>query len=89
MAPHASQKPPLRLDDLDGITLRASDAFLAMGRFLLEYAERVQPEAALATICSGVQVQADRMSGDPAALSDWLQCVEDVLGAGEGDSPPS
>jgi hypothetical protein len=77
------------LDDLDGITLRASDAFLAMGRFLLDFTERVQPESALVTICTDVQIEADRMSSDPAALSDWLKCVENVLAAGEGDSPPA
>jgi hypothetical protein len=85
----ASQERPLRLDDLDGITLRASDAFLAMGRFLLDFTERVQPESALVTICTDVQIEADRMSSDPAALSDWLKCVQDVLAAGEGDSPPA
>lgn len=77
--PDASPKQPLTLADLEPITLNASDAFLAMGRFLLAYAERVQSDAALATICSAVQVQEDRMSGDPAALSDWLICVHAVL----------
>jgi hypothetical protein len=74
-----SGPPPLKLNDLDGITLRASDAFLALGQFLLEFSERVKPEAALATICADVQVEDDLGSTDPAALSDWLKCVEDVL----------
>jgi hypothetical protein len=39
-----SGPPPLKLNDLDGITLRASGAFLALGQFLLEFSERVKPE---------------------------------------------
>lgn len=35
----------------------------AVGRFLLAYPERVQSDAALAAICSGVQVQEDHMAG--------------------------
>jgi hypothetical protein len=49
-----------------------------MSQFLHDYAKRVRPEAAFATICAGVEIEDDRMSGDPAALSDWLKCVQDV-----------
>lgn len=75
-----SQKQPLKLEDLDGITLSASQGFLAMGKFLLEYFNRTNGGGDLATICSDVNVEDDRMSSDPAALSDWAQAVEEVLG---------
>jgi hypothetical protein len=75
---NVSGKQPLKLDDLDGVTLRASDAFLAMGLFLNENAARLSPESALPTILSGIRIESDRMSGDPAALSDWLRSVEAV-----------
>lgn len=71
----------MKLDDLDGITMTASEAFLAMGEYLMAYAARVSPEAQLATICADVQVEEDRMSRDPAALSDWSKCVQTVLGS--------
>jgi hypothetical protein len=66
-----SPKQPLRLDDIDGVTLRASDAFLAMGKFLRGYFDRIKGEGDIATICSDIEVEADRMSADPVALSDW------------------
>jgi hypothetical protein len=81
-----SDKIPLRLDDLDELTLKASEAFLAMGRFLSEYAERLSPETALVTIRSAIEIEKDGMSGDPAALTDWLQCVQAV--SGEDSEPP-
>jgi hypothetical protein len=72
---------PTKLTDLDGINLRASDAFVAMGLFLNENAARLRPETALATILGGVEIEEDGTSGDPAAVSDWLKCVEEVLKA--------
>ena len=77
--PMESQKSPLRLEDLDHVTLKASDAFLAMGSFLKENAARLRPETALVTILSGVEIEESGMSGDPAYLTEWLNCVEDVL----------
>ena len=74
-----SKKQPLKLEDLDEITLNASQAFLAMGRFLHGYSDRTRGEGDIATLCSGVHVESDRMSSDPAALSDWLECVSEVL----------
>ena len=74
-----SAQPPIRLDDLDEVTLRASDAFLAMGRFLSDYAPRLNPETALVVIRSGIEIEEDRMSADPVALSDWLKRVQDAL----------
>jgi hypothetical protein len=77
-----SQKQPLKLDDLDIITLKASEAYLAMGRFLRGYSDRTKGEGDIATLCSGVYIENDRMSSDPAALSDWEQAIHEVL---EGD----
>lgn len=74
-----SQKQPLKLEDLGEITLNASQAFLAMGRFLHDYSDRTEGEGDIATLCSGVHVESDRMSSDPAALSDWQGCVMAVL----------
>jgi hypothetical protein len=74
-----SQKQPLKLEDLDEVALSASQAFLAMGRFLRGYSDRTKGEGDIATLCSGVQIESDRMSSDPAALSDWLECVIAVL----------
>jgi hypothetical protein len=72
-------KQPLKLEDLDGISLRASDAYLAMGRFLRAYFDRTNGKGDLATICSDVEVEQDRMSTDPAALADWEKAVSEVL----------
>ncbi len=77
--PGVSKKPTLKLEDLDEITFSASQAFLAMGRFLHGYSDRTKGEGDIATLCSGVHVESDRMSSDPAALSDWLECVSAVL----------
>lgn len=74
-----SQKQPLKLEDLDEITLTAGQAFLALGRFLHGYSDRTKGGGDIATLCSGVHIEGDRMSGDPAALSDWLEDVNAVL----------
>lgn len=75
-----SNKQPLKLDDLDEVTLKSSQAFLAMGKFLKGYSDRTRGGGDIATLCSGVYVEGDRMSSDPAALSDWVQAVKEVLG---------
>jgi hypothetical protein len=74
-----SQRRPLKLDDLDEITLNAGQAFLALGLFLRGYADRTKGQGDVATLCSGVEVESDRMSSDPAALSDWVESVQAVL----------
>lgn len=70
---------PLKLMDLENVDLNASDAFLAMGRFLAAYHARTSGEGALATICADIQIEDDGMSVDPAALSDWSESVRAVL----------
>lgn len=74
-----SKKQPLKLEDLDNITLNASQAFLAMGKFLRAYFDRTKGAGDIATICSDVEIEGDRMSTDPAALSDWAQAVDEVV----------
>jgi hypothetical protein len=78
------RKQSLTLDDLDGITLKSSEGFLAMGKFLRAYFDRTKGEGDIATICSDIEIEGDRMSSDPAALSDWQECVTAVLAE---DSP--
>lgn len=70
---------PQKLDDLDSLELKASDAFLAMGRFLRAYFDRTNGKGDIATICSDVEVEGDKMSSDPAALSDWEKAIREVL----------
>lgn len=75
----ASEQPQLSLEDLDGVSLTASQAFLAMGKFLDAYCQRTAGEGDIAIICSDVEIEDDRSSKDPAALSDWAECVSKVL----------
>jgi hypothetical protein len=74
-----SKKKPLTLDDVEEIQLNAGQAFLAMGKFLGEYFERTHGKGALAVICTDIEVEHDRMSTDPAALSDWHKAVVAVV----------
>lgn len=69
----------LKVDDLDEIALTAGEAFLAMGKYVAAFGSRVKPEAALATFWSGISIEKDRSSGDPAALDDWLLVVQEVI----------
>jgi hypothetical protein len=75
----ASSKRPMKLEDLDGVTLKSSQAFLALGRFLRAYFDQTNGKGDIATICSDVEIESDRMSSDPAALSDWQECVMAIL----------
>jgi len=79
MATMASEKPRLSLDDLDGMSITASQAFVAMGEFLDAYCQRTAGEGAVAILCSDVEIEDDGGSKDPAALSDWVQCVSKVV----------
>lgn len=85
----ASPEPPLKLADLEDINLTAGEAFLAMGKYVADFASRVRPERALVTFWSGVELEQDETSGDPAALGDWLKAVQAVLEdrkSGESDA---
>jgi hypothetical protein len=52
-----------------------------MHSFLAAFCARLNPPSGdLATIVSDTEIEADKMSSDPAALSDWLRAVNQVLG---------
>ena len=77
----ASAKQPLSLEDLHGVPLTAAEGFLAMHSFLAAFCARLNPPSGdLVTIVSDTEIEADKMSSDPAALSDWLRAVNQVLG---------
>ena len=67
------------LGEFDMVTLTASQGFRAMGKFLRAYFDRTDGFGALATIVGDVEIESDGSSTDPAALSDWIGCVNDVL----------
>ena len=70
---------PITLRALDDLPLTASQGFRAMGLFLRSYFDRTHGSGALATIVGDVEIESDGSSTDPAALSDWVSCVNAVL----------
>jgi hypothetical protein len=72
-------KNPIVLSELDDVTFTASQGFRAMSRFLRDYFDRTEGGGALATIVGDVELESDGSSTDPAALSDWADCVKAVL----------
>jgi hypothetical protein len=77
-----SDKEPMKLAELDEINLTASQAFLALGQYLLDRSAEMGGEGALPTLTADVRIEGDGMSADPAAISDWAGCVQKIL---EGD----
>ena len=74
-----SQLEPMKLAELDGVTLTAGQAFLALGQYLNDRAGEMGGEGALPTLRRDVEVEADGMSADPAAIRDWAECVQKIL----------
>jgi hypothetical protein len=70
---------PTKISDLDEITLTANQGFRAMGKFLRAYFDRTRGAGLLVTIVGDVTLEQDGRSEDPAALSDWADCVAEVL----------
>ena len=70
----------LTLSDIDGVTLTASQGFRAMAKFLMRILERTEGGVQVRTLVGDVEIESDGSSTDPAALSDWAQAVEEVLG---------
>ena len=70
---------PIKLADLDDLELTASQGFRAMAKFLLGYFERTNGMGAVRTLVGDVEIESDGSSTDPAALSDWQECVMAVL----------
>jgi hypothetical protein len=56
-----------------------------MGMFLRAYFDRTNGSGPLATIVGDVELEDNGTSTDPAALSDWADCVSRVL-AEDGES---
>jgi hypothetical protein len=77
---------PIKLADLDDVALTASQGFRAMAKFLSGYFERTNRTGSVRTLVGDVEIESDGSSTDPAALSDWQECVMTVL-AEDGLSP--
>jgi hypothetical protein len=71
---------PMKISELDDVTLTASQGFRAMGKFLQAYFDRTGGAGELRTIVGDVELESDGSSTDPAALSDWTLYVREVLG---------
>jgi hypothetical protein len=70
---------PVKLADLDDVALTASQGFRAMTKFLSGYFERTNGMGTVRTLVGDVEIESDGSSTDPAALSDWQECVAAVL----------
>jgi hypothetical protein len=70
---------PIKLADLDDVTLTASQDYRAMAKFLAGYFDRPNGMGPVRTLVGDVEVESDGTSTDPAALSDWQECVMAVL----------
>jgi hypothetical protein len=75
----SGQSAPMMLSELDGVVLSSSQGFLAMSKFLHAYFDRTGGNGLLSTIVGDVELEADGTSTDPAAISDWAECVAQVL----------
>jgi hypothetical protein len=74
---------PVKLSDLDGVTLTASQGFCAMAKFLSGYFDRTSGSGPVRTLVGDVELEDDGSSVDPAALGDWMNCVSEVLAEDE------
>lgn len=61
--------------------LSVLDAYRAMQLFLEDY-HRFTGSDDVGALLGGLQLLADGSSADPAAWSDWLNCVQRVTGKG-------
>ena len=74
-----TMQTPGKLADLDDVALTASQGFRAMAKFLSGYFERTNGMGPVRTLVGDVEIESDGSSTDPAALSDWHECVMAVL----------
>jgi hypothetical protein len=70
---------PISIQDLDDVALTSGQGFRAMAKFLAAYFERTGGRGALRTLVGDVELEPGGSSTDPAALSDWIGCVREVL----------
>jgi hypothetical protein len=69
----------LKLEDLDRVVLKSSEAFLALQPFLLGYYYRTNGKEDISALCSSVRLKDDHTSSDPTTLSDWAKAINEVL----------
>jgi hypothetical protein len=75
----SEQSAPMILSELDDVVLTSSQGFRAMSKFLRAYFDETGGNGLLATIVGDVELEENGTSTDPAALSDWANCVAQVL----------
>ncbi|MFD8421647.1 hypothetical protein [Streptomyces sp. NPDC059466] len=61
--------------------LNEREAFLAMSRFLWQFANRAGDD--LLTLLGDIGIEADGQTTDPAAWEDWMRCVRSVVADAE------
>jgi hypothetical protein len=71
-------RKPLTVSQLDDVAITSAQGFRAMGKFLRAYFDRTSGTGWLRTIAGDVELEGG-YSTDPAALSDWVECVNAVL----------
>uniref|UniRef100_A0AAU3I9U5 CdiI immunity protein domain-containing protein n=1 Tax=Streptomyces sp. NBC_01393 TaxID=2903851 RepID=A0AAU3I9U5_9ACTN len=57
--------------------LNEREAFVAMSRFLWQFANRAGDD--LLTLLGDIGIEADGQTTDPAAWEDWMKCVRSVV----------
>jgi len=55
-----------------------------MATFLSAYMKRTRGQGPIRTLVGDIEIESDESSTDPAALSDWKECVKAVLAEGRG-----
>ena len=75
--------------ELSTCTMTALESFLAMSRFVAQFAERAGND--LITLLGDIHTEADGRPTDPAAWSDWLKCTgfAGLEGSPAGTSGPT
>lgn len=60
-------------------SLTREQAFAAMVAFLRRYYEELQHPEEIGILLGELQISSDGITVDPAAWSDWLNCVNEIL----------
>ncbi|MFG2489449.1 MULTISPECIES: hypothetical protein [Streptomyces] len=61
--------------------LNEREAFVAMSRFVWQFANRAGDD--LLTLLGDIGIEADGGTTDPAAWEDWMRCVRSVVDGAE------
>ncbi|MFI5648957.1 hypothetical protein [Kitasatospora sp. NPDC051705] len=59
-------------------SMNEREAFEVMSKFLWQFANRAGGD--LLTLLGDVSLEADGMPADPAAWTDWMECVRATMG---------